>query len=351
VEWDELQAQWAEIWSASHDASIFNSFPVLKICWDRFLADSHRLHILLLSDGSGAPLGLAPLSSCRRMSVGFPVRVIEFIERIKLTDRALFMLPEDRQARLAAIFSYLKNNDKQWDVLEFREQVLDDSYREALEQTFPENQYYLQIMSQDPQPYLDITAEIDSWDKYLAARSKNHRKHWRTKNRKLEQLGEVEIQRVSDPDEFDAAMLEFQKIEKKSWKQESQINLDPKEIQAYKDASRTLLPDGGLHFQFLRLDGVAIAGHIGMFFRRRYAGLQSTYDLDYADYSPGFLVGGHDVKWAVENGFQEYDFMSGYLNDKKSWTDTLRETSFVRIIRKKAFGGLFYNSVRLLQKL
>ena len=129
---------------------------------------------------------------------------------------------------------------------------------------------------------------------------------------------------------------------KKSRKVSASNTIPEETYQFFQTLASKIRPNGNLHIGFLRLAGIPIAGVIGMSFINRYVGLQTIFDDNYADYSPGFLVCGYDIKWAMENGYSEFDFMSGFLTNKLPWTDSYRKHHVLRIFRKHAFSGCFY---------
>ena len=53
------------------------------------------------------------------------------------------------------------------------------------------------------------------------------------------------------------------------------------------------------------------------------------------------MVGGFDIKWAIENDMSEYDFMGTCLTDKLRWTDSFHKTLRSRVIHINRFGYLY----------
>ncbi len=344
ADWCQLSGTWDEIWANTPDASVFNSFPFLYTCWSCLKINNCSLYILVLRDQKNQVIGLAPLMQQRIKMSGLPIKSVSFIFHNGLSDRPQFLFPQRRAEQLRAVFRFMKKHQTAWDVLDLSEQDFDSTYEESLRETFHSTSgYHTKIVEQPLQPYLTINEQTDTWEKYLATRSKNHRKKWNNKRNRLNKSGEITITRHHKIDEIDRAFQEYRAVQEKSRKRNHISRLDDKVFSFYRELSTQLLSaGGGLHILFLRNDGVPITGRIGLAYRNRYAFLQTVFDNSYDSFSPGFLIGGYDIQWVIENGFTEYDFMSGFLSDKLLWTDTVRKISFIRVARKNTWGGLFY---------
>lgn len=342
-DWHKISNVWNEIWENSPGASVFNSFQFLSNCWKCYLKKDSSLFILMLHDENNRPIGLAPFIFRHKRIFGFSLKILVFIYQPGLSDRPQFLFSHRRKEQLKAIFRFLRDNQSDWHILELTEQVVDTEYEDALSDIFQyDKRYHMRKYRQLPQPYSDIDTAADTWEKYLTTRSKNHRKKWRNKNNRLSKIGKITLTRHVDNAEIPDSLQEYLELEKKSWKRGQEAALDQDTFEFYLKLSDKIFPEGGLHVLLLRRNCIPIAGHIGLAFRNRYAGLQSVFDEAYHSFSPGFLIGGHDIKWVIENGFVEYDFMTGFLSDKLSWTDTIRENSFIRVIRKYAWCGTYY---------
>jgi CelD/BcsL family acetyltransferase involved in cellulose biosynthesis len=62
---------------------------------------------------------------------------------------------------------------------------------------------------------------------------------------------------------------------------------------------------------FLEEDGHKAAGYVNFDYLNRIWVYNSGLNLDFVDISPGWVLLGHLLKWANENGRSEFDFMRG----------------------------------------
>jgi len=342
-DWNQLSDHWDLLLLKEPQASVFNTASFLQTFWAHFLKHTSQLFIILMRDASEELIGAAPFVIQRRRVAGFPMRVLCLMTHPMLIDRPQFLIPTRRAEQLKALFSFLIKHHSQWDILELNEQVLDTDYLESLSTCFDVGaKYRKDIIEFSFQPYLKIYPDFATWDNYLQTRSTKHRKKWRYYQNRAKKEGKLSVTRHSVINELPFAISEYAKIEKRSWKEGTDAKLKGTHFKFFLDLAENIQKKGSIHFVFMRLDNQPIAGLIGLSFGNRYAAMQSSYDAVFTHFSPGFLIGGFDIRWAIEHKIDDYDFMSGYLTDKLLWTDTFRKTYFVRIIRRATWGGLFF---------
>jgi CelD/BcsL family acetyltransferase involved in cellulose biosynthesis len=66
-----------------------------------------------------------------------------------------------------------------------------------------------------------------------------------------------------------------------------------------------------LQLAFLTVAGQKVAGYLSFDFLNRIWVYNSGLDRRYVSYSPGWVLLGHLLQWANENGRDEFDFMRG----------------------------------------
>jgi hypothetical protein len=343
-EWDAISRFWDELVVSCQGASVFNSYSYLRSLYTRFLdLPSCKPAILILKNETGKPIGAAPMIRFKRWMAGFPVKVISLMYKQVLTDRTQFLLPCRQDEQLQAILNYIRDDSGNWDVFELLEQVIDEEFESNVSSIFKDSyNYHHDLIYPAIEPFLKMDFGPNGWEKYLMTRSKKHRKKWRNLQNRLTREGTVTITRHTGDEDLDPFVTEYRELEQKSRKVNNPSALSPEIRAFYVELATALRPKGNMHFVFLRLDDVPIAGLIGMSFADRYAALHTVFDENYSNNSAGFLVGGYDMKWAMENGYSEYDFMSGFITDKMLWTDSYRRLHSLRLVRKRAFSGFFY---------
>jgi len=341
--WNQLALQWDNLWEITPGASVFMSHGFLTTWWRQRNKFMCRLHILAVKDGAQKIVGFVPLVWGWNTMSGFPLRTLSLMHQAWLMDRPQILYSENRQNLLQALCRYFISIGQAWDVISLQEQLLDQSVETAFASLIEHHQdYRLDIIEDSFAPFLSFPSTTYSWDDYLKTRTKKHRKKWRYLQSRLKRAGRVEITRHSEGPDLEKGLALYRQMEARSWKKHKRVHVSSWHYRFYRKFINPNQSRNRIHVILLNFDGRPIAGVVSLEHRRRYAALHSSFDDNFADFSPGFLIGGYDIQWAIENGFVEYDFMSGFLSDKLQWTDTFRRTHLVRIVRKDAYGGAFH---------
>jgi CelD/BcsL family acetyltransferase involved in cellulose biosynthesis len=75
--------------------------------------------------------------------------------------------------------------------------------------------------------------------------------------------------------------------------------------------SRTTAEAGALRLCFLWIDGRRASGTLSFADGDRWLLYNSGYDPEYRQQSVGLLLKAWSIRYAIENGFREYDFLRG----------------------------------------
>jgi CelD/BcsL family acetyltransferase involved in cellulose biosynthesis len=90
---------------------------------------------------------------------------------------------------------------------------------------------------------------------------------------------------------------------------------------------------GWLQLAFLEVDGQKAAGYLNFDYGNRIWVYNSGLDFDFGELSPGWVLLGHLLQWANENGRSEFDFMRGDENYKYKFGGIKRDVLRVKIKR------------------
>jgi len=78
-----------------------------------------------------------------------------------------------------------------------------------------------------------------------------------------------------------------------------------------KSTMRCAFQGGCLQLAFLEVGGQKAAAYLKFDYLNRIWVYNSGLDRSYMQYSPGWVLLGHLIKWANDNGREEFDFMRG----------------------------------------
>ncbi len=162
-----------------------------------------------------------------------------------------------------------------------------------------------------------------AWDEYEKSLSKSMLKTLRRRARRLDEMGKVEVEVVSDPRGAEAALAEGLALETAGWKgrRGTAIAADSRLRQFYLEAVLAAARAGRLSLAFLRLDGRAVAFHLDFIDGEILYGLKGTYAEDLAQVSPSRILRHERIKQAFAQGLRAYEFLGADEPYKADWAN------------------------------
>lgn len=156
-------------------------------------------------------------------------------------------------------------------------------------------------------PYIPLPGD---WEEYLNQIDKKQRHEIRRKMRRATE-GEVtvEVYFTTEPDRVEEdgeafMALMAQDPEKKAF-------LTPAMRDQFGRSIQRAFACGCLQLAFLKIGGEDAAAYLSFDYQNRIWVYNSGLDRRFMAYSPGWVLLGHLLQWANENGRSEFDFMRG----------------------------------------
>ena len=157
-----------------------------------------------------------------------------------------------------------------------------------------------------------------SWDDVLATRSANFRQQIRRRLRNLERAYDVRFRMTEDGSQLGRDLDLLFSLHARRWPAgKSSFSA----LEAFhRDFATVAFERGWLRLRVLELDGRPVAAWYGF----RFGGVESYYqagwDPAFNDSSVGFVLLGHSVRAALEDGAREYRFLEGSESYKYRFT-------------------------------
>lgn len=150
-----------------------------------------------------------------------------------------------------------------------------------------------------------------SWEEYLASRSSHVRREWRRKEKKLQSAGKIEVRTVTSTSDCESVLDDVMSIEAASWKQAegSSVTSHAHDGEFYRQLARRCAARGWLRLHVVYLDSRPVAHFFGVLLRGRLYGLKTTYDLAFAQLSPGVVVVQHALRAACAESVAVVDLL------------------------------------------
>ncbi len=175
-----------------------------------------------------------------------------------------------------------------------------------------------------------LRAPAGGWEAYLASRSANFRQQVRRRERNLARAHRVDYRLCDDPDRLEADLDALFALHAARWGDDSVFG----GLAAFhREFAAVALRRGWLRLWLLELDGRAAAAWYGF----RFAGVESYYqagwDPAFQESSVGFVLLGHSIREALEDGMTEYRFLRGDEAYKSRFADEDRRLETIALSR------------------
>jgi CelD/BcsL family acetyltransferase involved in cellulose biosynthesis len=184
---------------------------------------------------------------------------------------------------------------------------------------------------QTQMPYIRLP---ESWEAYLAGRSRNLRSQLKRKLRRLERGHEVRFRRTADVHELDRDLKTFFRLHDARWDPRGGSSSKTERARAFHhDFSAAALKLGWLRLWFMEVDGEPVAAWYGWCLGSRYSYYLAGFSPRWSRASVGLLLLAHTVRAAIEEGAAEYDMLLGEERYKQRFANASRPVETVFLAR------------------
>lgn len=332
AEFDKLRADWNFVYTVDRYAHVFLSWAWLR----SFLPTTPYRWLVLICkpDEDTAPVAFLPITiETRRFNT---LRTLRLGSAPTADFTGFLALPEYEEESLVSLADYIQTQ-LSWDRFWLRD-VLDPRL-DIFKNRFVEHSDAVEETDRISCPYLPLPAD---WNEYLpTSLGRRTREHLRRRLRQIENLDgfqSVQINSTNVAGEVDTLLRLWQ----------ARWGLATQE---YRALLLNCFENGCLHLIALKQGSNPIASIAGFVDeqRRTFYYFISGYNEDYAKYSPGRVIVGYSIRFAIENGFQTYDFLRGDDPYKFEFGALQRFNNHVLIQHRSLRSKLVNQGIRLLQ--
>jgi CelD/BcsL family acetyltransferase involved in cellulose biosynthesis len=288
---DAGDADWARLAEAA--GNVFST-PEWASVWWRHFGAGRELRVLAGRDADGSTKVVLPLYLNRSR----PLRILRFVGHGAADQLGPVCAPVDRERVAAALRPLLA--DRRWraDLLVGDRVGGDEGWSDLTGAT---------VLLAEPSPTLAI--EGQSWDEFLASKSKNFRDQVRRRERKLAKSHELSF-RLSDAGRLDEDMSTLLRLHAARW-EDGSAAFEPELEAFHRDFAAVALERGWLRLWLAEVDGAPVAGWYGLRYANCECFYQSGRDPAWDEHSVGFVLLAHTIRSAFEDGMREYRFLRG----------------------------------------
>jgi CelD/BcsL family acetyltransferase involved in cellulose biosynthesis len=309
-EFEGLADEWNELLtccSASHVPFLRHEY--LSTWWKTMGGgewDHGELHIVTAREANGDLVGIAPLFFSSNRD-GVPALLL--LGSIEISDYLdLIIRPQEINSFIEALFQLLaEQHTPEWQALDFYNILEDSPTLPALKSAAELRGWVFDQQPLQHCPYIQLPGD---WDAYLAGLRKKQRHEIRRKMRRAQELAlPVRWYIVEDKITLDNEIEEFLNL----------MAQDPEKDQFLSKIMRSQMraavhaafEAGWLQLAFLEVGDQKAAGYLNFDYAGHIWVYNSGINFDYREYSPGWVLLGHLLKWGNENGRTNFDFMRG----------------------------------------
>lgn len=336
--WDRLRPAWNGLLAATPGATVFQSFEFLRAWWSH-LGWSDRLYIVVV-ERAGVPVAIAPLQVTRQRWLGFWFETLIYLGQPPESDRPMVLRHADDPRCLDYVVEYLAAESHRWQQLILREQLPDDPFGQRMLERFRSKGW---LTAATEGPTCPVVAVDGSWTAYLATRPKAFRKSLRRKNSALAEAGTVQLDAAVAPGD---GLSRYLAVEQRSWKADARrvgVAQSAAHLSFYRALARNCADTLGLRFRFLAVEGQDVAATFGLLWRDRLYSLHIAHDSGWDRHSPGVVLTALELQQGFDGReYAVFDFLSGILPNKGSWSTTLLPTADLHFDRRNLRGVLHH---------
>jgi len=341
-EFDALEPAWADLLASSAIPSVFLSWSWVK-CWLDEYGSQNETFVLTAHSSDGELCGIAPLAVSRDNSWHRLRRMTIIGQQPTYGEYLDVISRRGEEAAVAAAFvdQLCRQVSGSWDVLVIQRMLAQSASLSHLKAAFSAQGAICRVEATAPSPTTRLPTDFDE---LLASCSSNFRQQLRNATNRIKRLGDVQVLVAPKDVPVDRAFEEMLRLHHLRWDASGAFSTEDR-VRFHRDLSHRLAKNDELFLALLTIDHQTVAARYDFVFADKMWCVQGGWDPQYQSVRPGTLMTGEAIRWAIEHGLTEYDFLAGVHDYKLRWANDQRDLVAMtvanpRTIRGKAYGRL-----------
>lgn len=318
--------QWNELAERSQTSTIFQTYE-WHISWWKTLRGNAR-PLILLAEAGDELVGIAPLMVSERRRFGQTRRVVQLIG-LGASDFCDLLIDRARLDVLPQFAEWLMDYSQLWDVIHLHDVPNTSSTLDHLSQCFRQRGYRTDIRFLYEAPTRLLGDPVEDAQ---VIRKKSLRRHVNY----FQRNGRLQFKNCHSVDEIIGYLDLFfeQHIERRALTDTPSQFLDKQQRSFYRELVYQLAPTGWLLFSVVLFNDEPIAFHFGFEYDDRLMWYKPTFNVRYAQHSPGEVLIKYLLEYAIEQGVAEFDFTIGEEPFKYRFANHCRSNYALRVFRR-----------------
>lgn len=333
---ESIKKNWNELLLKSNNPAPYLTYQWFKTAWE-CLDNDKELHIIIVKDEKEI-IAIAPLLLTRVQRFGIAINRLCFIRNAN-TPFQDFILTDRKEGSLALIINYLKENTHLWNILELDELRIESETVDLLKNVCSsKNLFYFDNFKHNSW-YLPLES---TWEEGLAKLKSKTRKEFKRKLNRLERLGALRLDIITDLNQINKHLKTFFEFHKKTWKGRE------KNSGFYYRIAKLFSGEQNLILYALHLNNKPIAYLYCIKMGTILYGLKTTYDPSYYAYSPGVVLFYKSIKsMYCQKNIKEFDIGRGEEQFKKDWS-TFSHKQIISYVGNRGLKNTIYFIFRFI---
>ena len=301
---DALADSWNALLARAPIDCLFYTWEWQQTWWHAYQPGD--LLILTCHDG-GQLVGIAPLFTTESAAG----RSTQIIGCVDVTDYLDFIVDGQRmQPVLAALAEYMSANRESLGRLDFCNIPNDSPTREILPALLRSHGFDVAVEQQEVCPVISLPRD---WSSYLGSLDKKQRHEVRRKIRRIQGSEHaVDWYIVNGQRDLSGEIDQFVQLMAASDPQKERFLQDAGNQRFFRAIVPLMQARGWLQLNFLTVDQSPVASYINFVYGDRVMVYNSGHaHQDYGGLSPGIVLLAYNIRHAIEQGYQYFDFLRG----------------------------------------
>ncbi len=315
-----LHADWDSLLVSSPSASIFLTWEWVTT-WLETVYPEADLFVIVVYDKGGNLVAVAPfyLTTFTLFFV-FKYKVLRFLgdchSGMEYPDILVKNGFED--SALEQISTLLSENKKQWECAWFPNIASWTGSLQRLSHCFKQQELLFHRTTD-----MDFGSVFlpTTWNEYMQKFSRKKRYNLRRLEKKTAEKHKIQFNICRHKEDVEMFLDQLFLLHKKRWQmvgQEGAFVRRPLMVNFYRKMALCAMEKGWSAFFSLEIDGKIAASQYGYIYNGILSQIQEGFD-PVGPPGSGNILRLHVLRWCIENGLKEYDFLGGYSAHKEQW--------------------------------
>ena len=301
---DELKSEWNSLLARAPMNCLFYTWEWQSTWWNAY--QPGELLILVCREDDRL-LGIAPLF----VTESERGRSVQIIGCVDVTDYLDFIIDADRlQDVLTAFADYFADHRASFDLLDFCNIPQHSPTQSILPALLEMRGFDASVTQQEVCPIIELP---QNWSDYLASLDKKQRHEVRRKLRRIHGTASpIDWYIVNGSHHLSQEIDQFMRLMAASDPQKEQFLQNVSNVKFFKNIVPLAQKCGWLQMNFLTVGAERVAAYINFVYENRVLVYNSGLNhQEYGQLSPGIVLLAYNIQYAIEQGYQIYDFLRG----------------------------------------